>query len=415
MTDGSAIAQELNELRSRIEWLDEERRKSIRRVAELEQQTTLMSRELEGRQTRVKELEERLTKTNSQLARVLQFDTQLAQFKDEIVTLIEQYDERRIRAEKEMERLRRVEHEANAREIALIRKELPAIPRLQNSMELREAEEARLANLIGLLQNRLPPIESRIEEWANDLTFLEEGERQNGRNIQEIQTALLEISKRWEPIQNRLDILGDAQTKLEANASILVGAQEELRKSISQWAEQVQLGEYERNQRLVEWERALAQQQEQMKAYDQQWVRFSDQYKEAKMAVETIAQWQEHIEQRQKEVSELARVEFRRMEGRWSGFVSERDKLWKNFEVDMQQRWQNIARNERQVREQISVLEVKFDELNRELETLWRLQSAQTDAIKQFPRVWQEEVERTLANDPSRRRQPALVPVSEDF
>jgi hypothetical protein len=282
-------------------------------------------------------------------------------------------------------------------------------------MELREAEEARLANLIGLLQNRLPPIESRIEEWANDLTFLEEGERQNGRNIQEIQTALLEISKRWEPIQNRMDILADAQTKIEGNANVLVGAQEELRKSISQWAEQVQLGEYERNQRLVEWERMLAQQQEQMKAYDQQWVRFSDQYKEAKMAVETIVQWQEHIEQRQKEAAELARVEFRRMEGRWSNFSSERDKLWKNFEVDMQQRWQNIARNERQVREQISVLEVKFDDLTRELETLWRLQSAQTDAIKQFPRLWQEEMERTLANDPNRRRQPALVPVSEEF
>lgn len=415
MADTSVLAQEVNELRSTVEWLDEERRKSVRRLAELEQRTTMQERELEGRKTRIKELEERLAAVSSQLARVLQFDTQLSQFKDEIVTLIEQYDQRRLRSEKEMENLRRVEHEANAREIASIRKELPAIPRLQNGMELREAEEARLANLIGVLQNRLPPLESRIEEWASDLTYLEEAERQNGRNIQEIQTALVEISKRWEPIQNRLDILGDAQSKLEVNAQALVAAQAEARKSISEWAEQVQLGEHERNQKLANWERTLQEQDAKLQAYDQQWIRFSDQYKEAKMAVETITQWQEHIEQRQREAAELARVEFHRMQGRWSTFVSERDKLWKNFEVDMQQRWQNIARNERQVREQINLVEEKYGELKKELETLWRLQSAQTDAIKQIPRIWQEETERTLANDPSRRRQPALVPINEEF
>jgi hypothetical protein len=144
-------------------------------------------------------------------------------------------------------------------------------------------------------------------------------------------------------------------------------------------------------------------------------VKFSDQYKEAKMAVQTLGEWQKHIEQRQREASELARVEFHRMQGRWDGFTGEQDKKWKNFEVDMQQRWQNAVRNERQIREQIDLLDKKIDKSVQDQEVLWRVQTAQTDAIKQIPRIWQEEVEKTLAQDPNRRRQPALVPVREDF
>lgn len=409
-----ATPEEVAELRARLEWIDEERRKSGRRIAELEKRVSVQDRELDGRAKRIKELEERLANLTSQVSRLPQVDVQLAQLKDEVVALIEQYDERRLRSEKEMERLRRVEHEVNAREIAEIRKELPAIPRLQNEMELRQAEEARLANLIGVLQNRIPPIESRIEDWNNQVTYLEEAEGRNSRNISEIQTTLVEISKRWEPIHNRLDILADKADKMESNFNAIMDVQTELRHTIKEWAEQIQLGEYERNQRLNGWERMLEEQQDVMDSYARQWVTFSDQYKEAKMALETLSAFQQQIEQRQRESAELARLEASRMQSRWDDFKTEHNKQWKTFEVDIDHRLANSNRHERQIREQIAQLEDRFVQLQRDQEKMWRVQSAQADAVKQFPRLWQEEVEKTIANDPNRRRQPALVPIRED-
>lgn len=405
---------DLEELRNRLDWIDEERRKSTRRIAELEKKVSLQEREIENRENRIKELEERLASVSSQVSRLPQVDTQLAQFKDEVVSLIEQYDERRIRSEEEMERLRRVEQEGNAREIGEIKRELPTISRLQNEMELRQAEEARLANLIGVLQNRLPNIENRIENWSNDLAYLEKAEGQNGRNINEIQTKLVEINKRWEPLENRFDVLSDKLGKLESNLEALTTAQADLRQEIKSWAEQIQLGEYERNQRLNNWERMLEQHQDTMDGYQQQWVTFSDQYKEAKMAVQTLAEWQRQIEQQQRETSELARVEINRMHSKWDNFVLDRDKKWKNFEVDIDQRLSSADRQERKIREQMMAMDERIDELEQETEKVWRVQAAQADALKQFPRIWQEEIEKTLAHDPNRRRQPALVPVRDD-
>ncbi len=405
---------QLEEIRSRLEWLDEERRKSGRRISDLEKKVATQEQELQTRKKRIKELEERLASVTSQVARLPQVDTQLTQFKDEMASIVEQYDERRIRSEDEMERLRRVEHESNVREIAEIRKELPAISRLQNEMELRQAEEARLANLIGVLQNRIPALENRIENWSSDLTYLEEAENKNSRNINEVQTTLVEISKRWEPIYNRLDILADKLSKLENNLDSIAEAHNELKQTIKNWTEQIQLGEYERNQRLNGWERHLEQHQDTMDAYKQQWVNFADQYKEAKMAVQTLAEWQHRIEQQQRETSELARVEINRMQTRWDNFVVDSNKRWKSFEVDIDQRLTSSNRHERQLREQMSLIEERVEEMEREQEKVWRVQGAQADAIKQLPRIWQEEIEKTLANDPNRRRQPALVPVRDE-
>ena len=87
---------------------------------------------------------------------------------------------------------------------------------------------------------------------------------------------------------------------------------------------------------------------------------------------------------------------------------------WKNFEVDIDQRLSTADRHERQLREQLATMDERVEELNQEQEKMWRVQNAQVDAIKQFPRVWQEEIEKTLAHDPNRRRQPTLVPVRDE-
>ena len=146
-------AQKDGEVLKRIEWMDEQRRKSARKLAEMEQRFSLLERKLTGREERIQDLERQLANTTAQLARISEIDVQLAKFRDEMVELIEQYDKRRVQGEKDMDRLRRIEHETMVREITDVRQDLPTIGRLEREMELRQAEESRLANLIANLQN----------------------------------------------------------------------------------------------------------------------------------------------------------------------------------------------------------------------------------------------------------------------
>lgn len=413
-SNATPIAQELEEVRNRIEWFDGERRKMTRKLAELEQRIELQVRELDGREQRIKDLERQLASTTAQLTRVPQIDTQLAHFKDEIIQMIEQYDQRRIQAEDELDRLRRVEHEATAREIASIRKDIVSIPRLRSDLEQRQAEEARLANLIGVQKNKLSGLENRVETWENTFTFLEEKEKQNSRHISEMQTQFPEMNKRWEYFHNRLETMQGAISRLENSLQALAESQTALQESTKSWMEQIQIGEYERNQRLQSWRSVLDEHTDTIERFNKQWVTFSDQYQEAKMAVQTLSQWQEQVEKQQREAIELLRIESHRLHSRWDAFIQEDEKKWKSFEMDSEQRWVTASRHEREVLDQISNLEDALDKLQQEKDLIWRVQTAQADAMKQFPRIWLEEVEKALGQNPNRRRQPALVPVREE-
>lgn len=410
----NTIDQEVGELRKRLEWLDEERRKSARKLVELEQRAVLAERELVSRDRRIQDLEKQLGIVNSQLSRIPMVDTQLSQFKDDIVKMIEQYDKRRIEAERELDRLRRVEHEATARELADIRKELPAIGRIEQVLPLRQAEEARLANLIGVQQNALTQLTSQVDNVERSLAFVEEKEKQDNRNIAEVQAALLEIGKRWEPIQNRLEILGQNLSKVQAAAQTTSEAQILLRKSISDWTAQVQIGEHERNQRLAGWQRAMDEHEATLERFTQDWVKFHNQYNESRTAVESLRALQVHLENQQREANELVRVESKRLESRWEQFVGEDSRKWKNFESDLLQRLSVGDRREREFREQLAELSEQLEELKGELAVAMRVTLAQSEAIKKWPVLWLEEVEKALDQNPNRRRQPALVPIREE-
>ncbi len=399
---------------TRLEWMDEQRRKSVRKVTELEQRFALLERQLSGREERILDLERQLATTKAQLAQISEIDIRLSNFRDEMVELIEQYDKRRIEGEERYDRLRRVEHEGVSREISDIRKELPGIGRLEHEMELRLAEEKRLSNAIAMLQNSISPMRNQIAEWEQSTAFLEEKEKQNSYNVGVIQNQLLEINKKWDPIDSRIEVLANSLSKIESSRQDFIEAQVEQREIIKKWAEQIQIGEHERNKQLEKWRYTLDEHKDTLDRYSQEWVKYSDQYKEAKMALQTLEDWQEQIEVQQREQSEMLRMELNRMSSRWDGFLQEDKQKWKVAEVETEQRWAAYNRAEKKIQEQIVELQETLVEIQEDKDLLWRIQTAQADAIKLIPRIWLEEIERARAQDPNRRRQPTTVPVREE-
>jgi chromosome segregation ATPase len=406
--------QEIEQLRNQVEWLDQERRKANRKLAEMEQRFTLQEREFSGREQRIKELEKQLAAMTAQVARIPQIDVKLGQFKDEMVQMIDQYDQRRVKANEEQERIRRVEHESTARELGDIRKELPAIGRLAQDMEQRQAEDARLANLIGQQKNQISSVSNQLEETQRTLSFVEEKEKQSSRAIADLQNSIIEINKRWGPFNDRVDVLASKVARLETTFQSLKEGQDRVEDSLKIWMEQLQVGEHERNKKLEKWRLTLEEQAQTLDQFRKEWVVFSDQYKEAKMAVDTLTGWQRQIEQQQQETNEIMRIDSHRMQSRWDNFAQENEKRWRSLEMEMEQRWQNVARQEKQIQEHIQELEGFLKELDQEKNRLMRIQSAQADAIKKFPVLWLEEIEKAEAQDPNRRRAAPLIPVREE-
>ncbi len=410
----STTEQEMNDLRKRLDWFEEERRKVSRKQTELEQKLVTQERAINDRDQRVQELERQVTALNSQAARAPQGDLQLAQFRDDLVKMIEQYDRRRIEAERELDRVRRVEHESMTRELADLRKELPPFTRFEQDLQLRQAEDARLSALIGTVQNSFTTFRSQLEQAERTIGFLEEKEKQNNKNISAVQAVLPEANKKLDTLAGRIELATQGTLKVQATQQNLEAAQQKLRDSIKDWTEQVQIGEHERNQRLSAWQRTMDEHDASLQRFTQEWVKFNNQYSEARTAMDNLKVIQEHLEQRQKEASELVRIETKRMESRWEAFVQEEAKKWKNFESDFTQRQAISDRRERQIEEAFLELNAAIDRLQQDKDQLLRIQSAQAEAIKKWPVLWLEEIEKAMEQNPNRRRQPAATSVREE-
>jgi len=413
-TTDNKVSAEIEELQNRLDWLDKERLKASRRATTLDQRQTTFERELETRDQRIKELEVKLGAATVQISRATQIDSELKLFKDEMLSLVEQYDRRRADGQDEIEKLRRVEHEMYQREIAAIRKEIKPIGRLENEMALRPAEEQRLAGLVGTQKSKIESITSEVVNWQQQLSFVSEAERTNAKSIADLHTGSVESLRKLESVDTRLEVVNHNQIKSQTSIQEIADALAKVRQEAKIWSDQVQLGEHQRNKRLDDWQAAIDGFQGQMNSYATEWVKYDTQYKESKMAVKTLVEWQSRIESQQQEIAEMSRIGANQLLSRWDSFQVENDKRWKNYELDREQRWARSDRKEKKNLVQLQEMSELLDDIQQEKDALWRVQNAQADVMKSLPRIWKEEVEKARAHNPNSRRQPALIPVRED-
>ena len=313
-----------------------------------------------------------------------------------------------------------VSKQGSAREL------MPLFNRFEQELELRQAEEVRLANLIGVHEGRFAPIATSLEEARETsvklLSRLSDAERtveETRRSAQDFndnwKPILTEVSRRLGPLTERVTVLNNSVLKAEAGLQALNGDQSEMRETVATLSDQVQRSRTETVRQLDAWQATIDEHKDTIERFTQQWLTLSNQYKEARMAVQNFAHWQKQLEQQKREASEMLRIESNRMQSRWDGFLLEIQEKLKNFELELSQKWQAFeleneqkwagARRSEQVwREELGAVDELIQKLQQDNRSLiWRVQAAQADAIKKWPRLLMEEVEKAVELNPNRR------------
>ncbi len=398
-------AMDLAEVRNLVKWIDEQQRKSRQELAALQQQFVNQGKEMSGVTARVKELENDLGESRAQMARITQMDEVLGKLRAEVVQLIEQADDRRIKSEKEMERLRQVEHDAQARTLGEIKETLASVPRLQEQMEQRRSEDERLASLTGSIGNQISDIQSRLDERVRDVTFLEEARRSDARRIAELHQEIIELQKRLDALQAKNLILEDALRRDEARLEQLQQSELERQQTVDGFLEQGRLADQRRKQELAQWAEQLEEFTELMAGYAKQWRLFEEQHRASKESTAALQELKQRLEKRQNEVSELQRVETERMRQQWTDFLGETDRRHKQQQVEREQWSKEQQRQRDDYSDQFQMMQEQLDKSSADIKALFELQVKYADAFRQMTRIWLEGYE-SVVSTPLTRRVP---------
>ena len=415
MTDSTSITtQELDDLRNRMTWFDEERRKVNRRLSEVDQRMEAQTRAIEMRDARIQKLEEQLAVARSKLKAVNDIDIQFVQLRKEMINLIDRVDDKRHSSTSESDRLREVERQITNRELSEIRKQLPAITRLNDQIEQRKLETTRLHHVISSVQNSLPTYDTRIDKISSGVTYLEETMKQLQRQFSKLEATHLELGKRIEANRDQLSSFTLSIGRMESSLAESSRDQVDARRKLREWLEQARTADYDRSQRIATWQAEFEAYQKDMQRFHREHLRMADQAGEARVLVQSLEEWRKQIELQQRESAELARIEAQRISTQWETFRSENEKFQTKVELDSTQKQASLDRRLRELTTLLHETNEKLAAIEQEKDTLYRIQTAQSDAMKRFPRLWLEEVEKAIANDPNRRRSAASVPTPDD-
>ena len=394
------MTMEMGQLTQMTTWLDEEQRRSKAELIQLQQRVTNQGGELQDQARVLKDLEARVSGMQSQMLNLSQFQAALQQLKEEVVHLLDQADERRQQEGREAERLRAIERDNVSRALSELRRDLQRLPRMEEEMGLRKAEQARVGESVLNMQQNLSTLTKEVESKLRIITFLDDGRQQDAKRIAQLQQESLEALKRLEQQGSRLQMLEDAIQRQERDMGELKELVSHLRTSQREFVEK-QLMEIEHLKRqMAEWSESFEVYSKKMDDFSARMQQFSDAFREDRQVVGNIERFQEQIKREQTQVAELQRLAEERQRRQLDEWQEENEKRWRKELLRWDHQWGEQAKQNRQIAETFSAVEQRITQHRLEIDAAWKFFESQISYQTQESRRWLGEMTRILEDRP---------------
>jgi hypothetical protein len=378
---------DLTQLSQIVTWLDEEHRHDRDELAKLEQRLQSMALENQQQARRIQELEGRLASTSAQLTRFTQLEQALQQLKNEVTVMLDKQSESRLGVDREAERVRSSDREAFSRSLAEIRKDLLRLPRIEEELVTRQAEDQRLGDMLLALRQAVSNLSKDFDERTRTLPYMAEQRAQDNKRIAQIQAENVELLKRSEALATKEAMAEERLQRLEMELQRLAPMPDQMRQDQQAFIEAQKLADTERTRQMAGWAEGFAHQQELMEKHVARQREFETRYEAAGRALKGLEEFQGQLARDQKGVAELQRLAEERQRKELAEWQTENEQRWKKESL----RWDYTIQEQQKVNQKLADRFVPMEKstalLQREVEALWRLHEAlagrsQSDAQK---------------------------------
>jgi chromosome segregation ATPase len=367
---------DLTQLSQIVTWLDEEHRHDRDELAKLEQRLQSMALENQQQSRRIQELEGRLASTSAQLTRFTQLEQALQQLKNEVGVMLDKQTESRLGVDREVERVRSSDREAFSRSLAEIRKELLRLPRIEEELSTRQAEDQRLGDMLLALRQAVSNLSKDFDERTRTLPYMAEQRAQDNKRIAQIQAENVDLMKRSDALSGKASMVEERIQRLELDLQRLQPIPDQMRQDQQAFIEAQKLADTERARQMAEWTAAFAQHRDLIEKQTVRQRDFETRYDAAGRAMKGLEEFQGQLTRDQKQVAELQRLAEERQRKELAEWQTENEQRWKKESL----RWDYTIQEQQKVNQKLTDRFVPGEKtiatLQREVESLWRLHEA---------------------------------------
>ncbi len=362
-----------------IKWLDEDRRKDKVTIATLQERIEEQERKLVQQASQIQEQQIDLAGLQGTLSQVTGFEQMVSNFKKEIVYLVEQREETRRKEQTESERLRRIEHEAFQGQLSRLEKELRVLPRYDEDLDARKAEEERLSTALQRLEVTVAALDKRSDDRVQAVSYLEEQRRADNRRIAELEQETPELRRNHQALAKKLPLLEEMLQKQRIRIEDAIQETKKYEKPI----EELRISDFQREQKMQMYLDQGEQVDLEMERMRLQTQGFLEQQQLVKRALEKVESFQIRIEKRQNEIAEMQRLAEDRLKRQWEEWVAEQVKRQTKQDVVIEERWRQQGMTNETHLKRLNALQPVVELYRAQLDALWEARRAKaTRALK---------------------------------
>jgi len=371
-----------------VTWLDEERRKDKAMITKLEERSSSQMALIEDQARRIHSLEGEIAAMRTGALTVSTFDEAITRLRADFVNMSEQANVRRDTSDQEGKKLREMERESLHKALDELRQEMGT--RLERELQMRRAEEERLAKVATELQSYASNLSKGFEEFERSLGFLEEQRRQDSRRLSDINSETGEIGKRTEGHKTKIELLEELSRRTERTVEQIGAEFTEFKEQRLAWSQQEALAAQQREQVMSDMLRRMDTFHEEMEGYSRQFNSWNDTHRAMKKQVEDFDRLADRVDRRLNEVAEVQRLSEERFRQEWEEFLQDDQKQWRQFTLTNEETRREQQRAIDETQNQIT----KVSEHNRALaENVKSVQTVLQDTLRGLSGILQQAKE----------------------
>ncbi len=381
---------ELAQIAQMVNWLDEEHRRDRAEIARLQQRIEAQSSDIVEQARRIQELEGRLAGTQAHLTKFGQIEHAIQNTKSELTAVVERIEESRVQGQREIERARLADREILSREISEVRKELPRITRLEESIDVRSVEDNRLSELIMGIRNQIGALAKEIEERTRQIPFLAEQRTSDTKRIAQLQQETVELLSAWRPPHRAAGLRGKHP---QAGGRDREAAGARSRRCVSNkrrlWRRSApRLSTVSRV--IARWQETIEDQKTLVNQSYERMQAFGQQVEVAQRAVQEMQEFKDLILREQSQVQELQRLAEERIRREMDEFREDFEKKRRKSELRQEHLWSEQDKYNREVIERFPPIIHDLKIYEALVQQLWKLQETYGNYFLMTAQSWLE-------------------------
>lgn len=387
---------EMEQASKTIQWLDEERRKDKQEMAAFQERLTALAAENVDLNRKLQQMQSEISSSNALLQRLSKMDEILDNYRKEMSKQLEDLEHRRIEAEREAERLRKVERDGINKSLIELRKGSETALKTERELQARKEEEARISRIASELQKKIADLDKYLEDRTRPIAAIEEGRRQDAKRIVDAQAEASELRKRLDESRGKVELVEDLARRTDVRLGELLVSEADRRSSQMQWQDAQALTQAERERA---WAEVQVKIEQSLKVLDQQVhqiEQYGETHREVKRAADEFRQAVELLERRITEVTELQRLAEERFRQDWAAFMADDQKRWTTHMLLRDEQWREHDRINVKHLERLDVLEEQIAEVFVGLRQLKELDAARVHTLAKVVQEIAAEYEQTF-------------------